>query len=49
LQRRLQWRGLSMVILPTRVDLERGRAAAIQEAPSAAGVSGDGKNAKQGP
>jgi hypothetical protein len=26
LQRRLQWRGLSMVILPTRVDLERGRA-----------------------
>jgi hypothetical protein len=29
LQRRLQWRGLSMVILPTRVDLKRGRAPAV--------------------
>jgi hypothetical protein len=30
LQRRLQWRGLSMVILPTRVDLERRRAQHLQ-------------------
>src|SRR5262245_24502947 len=31
LQRRLQWRGLSMVILPTRVDLQRGRPPALPE------------------